>query len=165
MMNDDDDDYDDRIDDNDDCNESQPSEESRSIPITPRPLKKRKLAAESETALISEAASVLAEIKKNSSEQKPSSAKGMDDDEDFVYCRYLAKELGKISDQRTKAMIKMKFQNILFEAQFPVPGINLAPQQPTQSQFWRQNQYDGGQYQDSNSASYSATFSQELMNL
>ena len=59
------------------------------------------------------------------------------DDEDTLYCKYLAEELKKIKDPRTKAMVKMKFQNILFEAQFSQPC------QPSAPMFHTQNQHSG----------------------
>lgn len=58
------------------------------------------------------------------------------EDEDTLYCKYLAEELKK-KDSRTKAKVKIKFQNILFEAQFSRPC------QPPVPMFHTQNKHSG----------------------
>lgn len=59
------------------------------------------------------------------------------EDEDTLYCKYLAEERKKIKDPRTKAMVKIKFQNILFYAQFSQPC------QPPVPMFHTQNKHSG----------------------
>lgn len=123
-------------DDEDEDNESQTSEDT-SRSTTPKPFKKRQK-AEAYSVLISEAASLLAEIKKKpTSHMLTNQINVVPEDEDTLYCKYLAEELKKKEDPRTKAMVKIKFQNILFEAQFSQPC------QPPVPMFHTQNKHSG----------------------
>jgi len=78
------------------------------------------------------AVSVLSSIQENTGKQKTNVTEEAED-EDLTFARHISNELKKILDARSKALVKIKIQQLIFEAQFQCPASSTTSSQQTRS--------------------------------
>jgi hypothetical protein len=96
---------------------------------TPVPKKKKLDVTEK---VMEKAVSVLSSIQENTGKQKTNVTEEAED-EDLAFARHISNELTKNSDARSKTLVKIKIQQLIFEAQFQCPAISTTSSQQTRS--------------------------------
>ena len=78
------------------------------------------------------AVSVLSPIQENTGKQKTNVTEEAED-EYLAFARHISNELTTNSDARSKTLVKIKIQQLIFEAQFQCPAISTTSSQQTRS--------------------------------
>ena len=83
----------------------------------------RKKKTDAEIHLMEKTVSVLSSIQERAKE--PTRAvNNQEENEDWIFAKYIMNELKKIPEGRAKAMLKLKIQNLIFETQYQEPAVS-----------------------------------------